>query len=78
MKGSVTIAGDKKLMAMLKIHLHLLKQNTHIKFISDSNLQKAKHFSTTHTTISFNFIHYFIQELLAPHCIANLPPGEEF
>ena len=41
-------------------------------------LQVVEHFGATHTTMSFNFIHYSIQEFLAAHCVANMPPEEEF
>ena len=40
-------------------------------------LQAVEHYSATCTTMSFNFIHYSIQEFLAAHCVANLPPEEE-
>ncbi|XP_065913507.1 NACHT, LRR and PYD domains-containing protein 10-like isoform X2 [Dysidea avara] len=40
-------------------------------------LQAVEHFSATCTTKSFNFIHFSIQEFLAAHCVANLPPEEE-
>ena len=40
-------------------------------------LQAVEHFSATCKTISFNFIHFSIQEFLAAQCVANLPPEEE-
>ena len=40
-------------------------------------LQAVEHFSATCTTMSFNFIHFSIQEFLAAHCVTNLPPEEE-
>ena len=40
-------------------------------------LQAVEHFSATCITKSFNFIHFSIQEFLAAHCVANLPPEEE-
>ena len=40
-------------------------------------LQAVEHFSVTRTTLSFNFIHFSIQEFLAAHYVANLPPAAE-
>jgi len=40
-------------------------------------LQAVGHLSATNTTTSFNFIHFSIQEFLAAHSVANLPPQEE-
>ena len=40
-------------------------------------LQAVEHFSATCKTISFNFIHFSIQEFLAAQCVVNLPPKEE-
>ena len=40
-------------------------------------LQVVEHFSLIGTTMTFNFLHFSIQEYLAAHHIANLPPDEE-
>ena len=40
-------------------------------------LQAVEHFSLTGTTMTFNFLHFSIQEYLAAHYIANLPADEE-
>jgi len=40
-------------------------------------LQAVQHFGLAGKTITFNFIHYSIQEFLAAYHIANLPPHEE-
>ena len=40
-------------------------------------LQAVEHFSVTTTTLTFNFIHFSIQEFLAAHYIANLSPEKE-
>ena len=40
-------------------------------------LQAVDYHNVPHTTVSINFIHFSIQEFLAAHCIANLPPDEE-
>jgi len=40
-------------------------------------LQAVEHFSLTKKTLSFNFLHFSIQEFLAAHYVANLPPKEE-
>ena len=40
-------------------------------------LQAVEHFSLLGTTMTFNFMHFSIQEYLAAHCIANLPADEE-
>jgi len=40
-------------------------------------LQAVEYCSASHTSVSVNFIHFSIQEFLAAHCVANLPPDEE-
>jgi len=40
-------------------------------------LQAVEHFSLTGTTMTFNFLHFSIQEYLAAHHITNLPADEE-
>ena len=40
-------------------------------------LQVVEHFGLTGTTMTFNFLHFSIQEYLAAHHIANLPADEE-
>ena len=40
-------------------------------------LQAIQHFSLTGKTMTFNFIHFSIQEFLAAYHIAHLPPREE-
>jgi len=40
-------------------------------------LQAVEHFSLTGKTVTFNFLHFSIQEYLAAHYIANLPADEE-
>ena len=40
-------------------------------------LQAVQHFGVYTKTMTFNFIHCTIQEFLAAHYIANLPPNEE-
>ena len=40
-------------------------------------LQAVEHFSLTGTTMTFNFLHFSIQEYLAAHYITNLPAVEE-
>ena len=40
-------------------------------------LQALQHFGLTGKTMTFNFIHFTIQEFLAAHCVANLPPSDE-
>ena len=40
-------------------------------------LQAVEHFDFTGTTMTFNFLHFSIQEYLAAHHIANLPADEE-
>ena len=40
-------------------------------------LQAVEHFSLTGKTMTFNFLHFSIQEYLAAHHIANLPADEE-
>ena len=40
-------------------------------------LQVVEHFSLTGKTMTFNFLHFSIQEYLAAHHIANLPADEE-
>ena len=40
-------------------------------------LQAVECDNVLHTTVSINFIHFSIQEFLAAHCVANLPPDEE-
>ena len=40
-------------------------------------LQAVEHFSLTGKTVTFNFLHFSIQEYLAAHYIANLPAEEE-
>ena len=40
-------------------------------------LQAVQHFGLYMKTITFNFIHFTIQEFLAAHYIAHLPPNEE-
>ena len=40
-------------------------------------LQAVEHFGLIGTTLTFNFLHFSIQEYLAAHHITNLPPNEE-
>ena len=40
-------------------------------------LQAVDYQTVSHTTVSINFIHFSIQEFLAAHYVANLPPDEE-
>ena len=40
-------------------------------------LQAVEHFGLTGKTVTFNFLHFSIQEYLAAHYIANLPADEE-
>ena len=40
-------------------------------------LQAVEHFGLTGTTMTFNFLHFSIQEYLTAHYIANLPADEE-
>ena len=40
-------------------------------------LQAVEHFGLTGKTITFNFLHFSIQEYLAAHYISNLPADEE-
>ena len=40
-------------------------------------LQAVEHFGLTGTTITFNFLHFSIQEYLAAHHITNLPADKE-
>ena len=40
-------------------------------------LQAVQHIGFTGKTLTFNFIHFSIQEYLAAYCITNLPPLEE-
>ena len=40
-------------------------------------LQAIQHFGLTGTTMTFNFLHFTIQEFLAAHHVANLPPSKE-
>ena len=40
-------------------------------------LQVVEHFGFIGTTMTFNFLHFSIQEYLAAHHITNLPPDEE-
>ena len=40
-------------------------------------LQAVEHFSVSCSMVTFNFIHFSIQEYLAAYCVANLPPEEE-
>ena len=40
-------------------------------------LQVVEHFGLTGKTVTFNFLHFSIQEYLAAHYIANLPADEE-
>ena len=40
-------------------------------------LQVVQHFGLTGKTMTFNFIHFSIQEFMAAHHITQLPPGEE-
>ena len=40
-------------------------------------LQAVEHFGLTGTTMTFNFLHFSIQEYLAAHYITNLPADEE-
>ena len=40
-------------------------------------LQAVQHFGLYAKTMTLNFIHFTIQEFLAAHCIAHLPPNEE-
>jgi len=40
-------------------------------------LQAVEHFGLTGTTITFNFLHFSIQEYLAAHYIANLPADKK-
>ena len=40
-------------------------------------LQAVQHFGLYTKTITFNFIHFTIQEFLAAHCISHLPSKEE-
>ena len=40
-------------------------------------LQAIQHFGLTGTTMTFNFLHFTIQEFLAAYHVANLPPSKE-
>ena len=40
-------------------------------------LQAVQHFGLTGKTLTFNFLHFTIQEFLAAHHVASLSPGEE-
>ena len=40
-------------------------------------LQAVQHIGLTGKTLTFNFIHFSIQEYLAAYCITNLPPIQE-
>ena len=40
-------------------------------------LQAVQHFGLTHTKITYNFLHFSIQEFLAAYHIIQLPPHEE-
>ena len=40
-------------------------------------LQAVKHFGRTGKTMTFNFLHFSIQEFLAANYVAKLPPSEE-
>ena len=40
-------------------------------------LQAIEHYGISRTTTTFNFTHFSVQEFLAAHYLANLPPQEE-
>ena len=40
-------------------------------------LQAVQHFGLTGKTMTFNFLHFSVQEFLAAHHVANLPPSDE-
>jgi len=40
-------------------------------------LQAVEHFTPSHATVTFNFLHFSIQEYLAAYYVAHLPPEQE-